>query len=206
MDSQLMKLYYSPGACSLASHIVLQEIGQPFDISKVDLKTKTTQGGEDFTKVNPYGYVPSIKLDNGIVLNEGVAIMQYLADQSPDSKLVPENGSFERYKLQSMLTFINSELHKMIGSLFNPALSDEAKKAVIGRIEARLNTFSEQLGDDKFAVNNQYSVADAYLFTVLGWLKIFKIDINQWPKLASHAAMMAGRPAVQAALKAEGLI
>lgn len=201
-----MKLYYSPGACSLASHIVLREIGRPFDVAKVDLKTKTTQEGEDFTKINPYGYVPSIRLDNGVVLNEGVAIMLYLADQSPDSKLAPVNDSFERYKLQSMLTFINSELHKTIGGLFNPTLSDEAKQAVIGRIDARLNTFSDQLGYDKFAVNNQYSVADAYLFTVLGWLKIFKIDINQWPKLASHAAMMVGRPAVQAALKAEGLI
>ena len=201
-----MKLYYSPGACSLASHIVLEEIGKPYEVSKVDLRAKTTQDGEDFTKINPYGYVPSIKLDNGVILNEGVAILQYLADQSPDSNLVPANGSFERYKLQSMLTFINSELHKTIGSLFNPTLTDEAKQAVIGRIDARLNTFSEQLGDDKFAVNNQYTVADAYLFTVTGWLKIFKIDINQWPKLAAHAAMMAGRPAVQAALKAEGLI
>jgi glutathione S-transferase len=201
-----MKLYYTPGACSLASHIVLQEIGRPFDISKVDLKAKTTQDGEDFTKINPYGYIPSLQLDNGVVLNEGVAIMQYLADQSPATKLVPDNGSFQRYKLQSMLTFINSELHKMIGSLFNPTLTDEAKKAVIGRIEMRLNTFSDQLGNDTFAVNNEYSVADAYLFTVLGWLKMFKIDINQWPKLAAHSAMMFQRPAVQAAMKAEGLI
>jgi glutathione S-transferase len=141
-----------------------------------------------------------------VVLNEGVAILQYIADKSPDSKLVPDNGSFERYKLQSMLTFINSELHKMIGGLFNPSLTDEAKQAVIARIETRLNTFSDQLGDDKFAVNNQYSVADAYLFTVMNWLKMFKIDINRWPKLAAHSAMMFQRPAVQAAMKAEGLI
>ncbi len=201
-----MKLYYAPGACSLASHIVLKEIGQDFEIAKVDLKNKITQDGEDFTKINPYGYIPSLRLDNGVVLNEGVAIMQYLADKAPDSKLVPINGSFERYKLQSMLTFINSELHKMIGGLFNPALTDSAREAVIARIGTRLNTFSEQLGDDKYAVNNEYSVADAYLFTVLGWLKMFKIDINQWPKLAAHSAMMFQRPAVQAAMKAEGLI
>lgn len=201
-----MKLYYSPGACSLASHIVLNETGQAYETVKVDLKTKTTQDGEDFTKINPYGYVPSIKLDNGVVLNEGVAILQYLADKSPDANLAPANGSFERYKLQSMLTFINSELHKMIGGLFNPTLTEEARQAVIARINSRLNTFSEQLGDDKYAVNNQYSVADAYLFTIMGWLKIFKIDINQWPKLATHSAMMLQRPAVQAALKAEGLI
>jgi len=201
-----MKLYYSPGACSLATHIVLQETGQAYEISKVDLKAKITEEGEDFTKINPYGYVPSVRLDNGVVLNEGVAIMQYIADKSPDSQLAPANGTFERYKLQSMLTFTNSELHKMIGGLFNPALTDEAKQAVIGRINSRLNTLSEQLGDDKFAVNNQYSIADAYLFTVTGWLKIFKIDINQWPKLAAHAAMMFERPAVQAAMKAEGLI
>lgn len=201
-----MKLYYAPGACSLASHIVLKEIGQDFEIAKVDLKNKITQDGEDFTKINPYGYIPSLRLDNGVVLNEGVAIMQYLADKAPDSKLVPINGSFERYKLQSMLTFINSELHKMIGGLFNPALTDSAREAVIARIGTRLNTFSEQLGNDKYAVNNEYSVADAYLFTVLGWLKMFKIDINQWPKLAAHSAMMFQRPAVQAAMKAEGLI
>jgi glutathione S-transferase len=201
-----MKLYYAPGACSLASHIALQETGQAFDISKVDLKTKTTQDGEDFSKINPYGYIPSLRLDNDVVLNEGVAILQYIADKSPDSKLAPANGSFERYKLQSMLTFINSELHKMIGGLFNPTLTDDARQATIARIESRLNTFSEQLGNDKFAVNNAYSVADAYLFTVLGWLKIFKIDIKQWPKLAAHSAMMFQRPAVQAAMKAEGLI
>ncbi len=201
-----MKLYYAPGACSLASHIALQETGQAFDISKVDLKTKTTLDGEDFSKINPYGYIPSLRLDNDVVLNEGVAILQYIADKSPDSKLAPANGSFERYKLQSMLTFINSELHKMIGGLFNSALTDDARQATIARIEARLNTFSDQLGDDKFAINNQYSVADAYLFTVMNWLKMFKIDINRWPKLAAHSAMMFQRPAVQAAMRAEGLI
>ena len=201
-----MKLYYAPGACSLASHIALQETGQAFDISKVDLKARTTQDGEDFNTINPYGYIPALRLDNDIILNEGVAILQYIADKSPDSKLAPANGSFERYKLQSMLTFINSELHKMIGGLFNPSLTDDARQATIARIETRLNTFSEQLGDDKFAINNQYSVADAYLFTVMNWLKLFKIDINRWPKLAAHSAMMFQRPAVQAAMKAEALI
>ena len=201
-----MKLYYAPGACSLASHIALHETGQAFDISKVDLKTHTTEHGEDFTKINPYGYIPALRLDNDVVLNEGVAILQFIADQSSSAKLAPDNGSFERYKLQSMLTFINSELHKMIGGLFNPTLTDDVRQATIARIEARLNTYSDQLGDDKFAVNNQYSVADAYLFTVMNWLKMFKIDINRWPKLAAHSAMMFQRPAVQAAMKAEGLI
>ena len=201
-----MKLYYAPGACSLASHIALHETGQAFDISKVDLKTHTTEHGEDFTKINPYGYIPALRLDNDVVLNEGVAILQFIADKSPAVKLAPDNGSFERYKLQSMLTFINSELHKMIGGLFNPTLTDDVRQATIARIEARLNTYSDQLGEDKFAVNNQYSVADAYLFTVMNWLKMFKIDINRWPKLAAHSAMMFQRPAVQAAMKAEGLI
>ena len=201
-----MKLYYAPGACSLASHIALHETGHTFDISKVDLKTHTTEHGEDFTKINPYGYIPALRLDNDVVLNEGVAILQFIADKSSGVKLAPDNGSFERYKLQSMLTFINSELHKMIGGLFNPTLTDDVRQATIARIEARLNTYSDQLGDDKFAVNNQYSVADAYLFTVMNWLKMFKIDINRWPKLAAHSAMMFQRPAVQAAMKAEGLI
>ena len=200
-----MKLYYAPGACSLASHIALQETGQAFDISKVDLKAKTTQDGEDFSKINPYGYIPALRLDNHVVLNEGVAILQYIADKSPDSNLAPANGSFERYKLQSMLTFINSELHKMIGGLFNQSLTDEARQAVIARIETRLNTFCDQLGDDQFAINNQYSVADAYLFTVMNWLKIFnslgrsekiRASVHQpvllWKKLPNEVYLISG--------------
>jgi glutathione S-transferase len=201
-----MKLYYAPGACSQASHIALYETGAKFDISKVDLKAKLTEQGEDFNKINPYGYIPSLRLDSGEVLNEGVAILQYVADQYPSAGIAPANGTMERYRLQSALTLINSEIHKTVGSLFNPAMSDDVKQATISKIDSRLKTLSEQLGSNDFVANNQYSVADAYLFTVLGWLKFFKIDLNQWPKLAAHSARIASRPAVQSALKAEGLI
>jgi glutathione S-transferase len=182
-----MKLYYAPGACSLASHIALYEIGAKFDISKVDLKAKLSEEGEDFNKINPYGYIPSLRLDNGEILNEGAAILQYVADQNPAAGIAPANGTMERYRLQSALTLINSEIHKTIGSMFNPAMSDEVKQATITKIDSRLKTLSEQLGNNDFVANNQYSVADAYLFTVLGWLKYFKIDLSQWPKLAAHS-------------------
>jgi glutathione S-transferase len=201
-----MKLYYAPGACSLASHIALYETGAQFEIDKTDLGTKTTEKGEDFSKVNPYGYVPSLRLGNGEVLNEGVAILQYVADQNPAANIAPANGTIERYRLQSALTLINSEIHKPIGSLFNKAMSDDVKQATISKIDSRLKTLSEQIGNNHYIANNQYSVADAYLFTVLGWLKYFKIDLNQWPSLAAHSARVAERPAVQSALKAEGLI
>jgi glutathione S-transferase len=201
-----MKLYYAPGACSLACHIALYETGAKFEIDKVDLATKTTEKGEDFSKVNPYGYVPSLRLDSGEVLNEGVAILQYVADQNAAAKMAPANGTMERYRLQSALTLINSEIHKTIASLFNKAMPEDVRQATIGRIDSRLKTLSEQMGSNDFVANNQYSVADAYLFTVLGWLKFFKIDLNQWPTLAAHSARVASRPAVQSALKAEGLI
>jgi glutathione S-transferase len=199
-----MKLYYSTGACSLSPHIALREAGADFQLVKVG-KDKQTADGEDFRSINPYGYVPALKLDGGEVLTEGPAIVQYIADQFPAAKLAPPNGSLERYRLQSALGFINSELHKTFSGLFNPAITEEAKTATIEKIDTRLKQLSAQMEGKDWIANNAYSVADGYLYTVLRWLTIFKIDINQWPVLAAHHARVGARPAVQAALQAEGL-
>lgn len=201
-----MKLYYTPGACSLSPHIALREVGLDFQLVKVDLGSKTTETGADFTQINPYGYVPALQLDSGEVLTEGPAIVQYIADQKPASGLAPVNGSIERYRLQSVLTFINSELHKSLGALFNPSLAEATKVATIERLGIRLKQLSAQMEGKQWVANNTYSVADGYLFNILSWLKMFKIDLGQWPLLADHSARVAARPAVQAALKAEGLI
>lgn len=200
-----MKLYYAPGACSLSPHIALREAGLDFQLVKVDLKSKIAEDGEDFTRLNPYGYVPALRLDNGDVLTEGPAIVQYIADLKPAAGLAPANGTWPRYRLQAALSFINSELHKTIGALFNPALVEDAKRASIEKIGVRLSQLSVQLEGKSWVANDTYSVADGYLFTVLAWLEYFKIDLGQWPVLVAHSARVAARPAVQAALKAEGL-
>ncbi|HMB56888.1 MAG TPA: glutathione transferase GstA [Arenimonas sp.] len=200
-----MKLFYSPGACSLSPHIALREAGLDFELVKVDLKTKTTEHGADFTQINPYGYVPALQLDNGEVLLEGPAIVQYIADQVAGNQLAPMNGTIERYRVQSALTFINSELHKTIGSLFNPTLTDAVRQATVEKIDTRLKQLSAQMDGKDWIANGRFSVADPYLFVVLGWLKHFKIDVGQWPVLKAHADRLAARPAVQAALQAEGL-
>jgi glutathione S-transferase len=199
-----MKLYYMPGACSLSPHIALREAGLDFELVKVG-RDKRTADGEDYLAINPYGYVPALVLDSGDVLLEGPAIVQWVADQAPERGLAPAAGSMDRYRLQSALTLVNSEIHKPIGSLFNPALSEDAKAATLQRVDGRLKTLSAQLGDRPWLVGDAYSVADAYLFVVLAWLRIFKVDLGQWPVLAAHSARVASRPAVQDALKAEGL-
>lgn len=199
-----MKLYYSTGACSLSPHIALREAGADFQLVKVG-RDKQTDDGQDFRKLNPYGYVPALQLDDGEVLTEGPAIVQYIADQFPSAQLAPANGTIARYRLQSALGFINSELHKTIGSLFAPGLDDATKAATVEKIDSRLKQLSTQMEGKDWIVNDTYSVADGYLFVVLRWLGIFKIDINQWPLLAAHQARVGARPAVQAALEAEGL-
>lgn len=197
-----MKLYYMPGACSLSPHIALREAGLDFELIKVG-RDKKTADGQDFLAINPYGYVPALQLADGEVLLEGPAIVQYIADLKPEAGLAPANGTRDRYRLQSQLTFINSELHKLIGGLFNPALTDEAKQATVAKIDTRLKQFGTQLGNREWLVGDRFSVADAYLYVVLSWLEIFKLDINQWPVLAAHHARVAARPSVQAAREAE---
>jgi len=200
-----MKLYFSPGACSLSPHIALREIGAEVELVKVDTKSKRMDDNRDFREVNPYGYVPALELDTGEVLLEGPAIVQYIADLRPEAGIAPANGTLERTRVQSALALINSEIHKAAGALFNPALDEAGKAAATERLESRLDVLDKQFGEASYIANNRYSVADAYLFAVLRWLRFFKISLDRWPALAAHHARIGERPAVQAALAAEGI-
>ncbi|WP_342376064.1 glutathione transferase GstA [Myxococcus stipitatus] len=200
-----MKLYYTPGACSLSPHIVLREAGLKFAVEKVDLRSKKTEAGVDFNTVNPKGYVPTLVLDNGAMLTEGPAIVQYLADQAPESKLAPANGTFERYQLQEMLNFISTELHKAFSPLFNPAFPDDGKRIFRDRIAQRLKTLDGLLEKSAYLMGEQFTVADAYLFTVLNWTRPMQIDLAPYPSVQAYHGRIAARPHVQAAMAAEGL-
>jgi glutathione S-transferase len=200
-----MKLYYSPGACSMAPHIVLREAGYQFDLVKVDIPNKKTAGGDDYWKVNPKGYVPALQLDDGQVLTEVGVICQYLADQKPESGLAPKFGTMERYRLMETLNFAASEIHKQIGALFNPKMTPEMKEVQLGVIERRFNALEKALEGKQYATGDKFSVADAYLFTVLNWTGMHKIDLGKWPNIQSFMARVGARPAVQETLKAEGL-
>ena len=201
-----MKLYYSPGACSLSPHIVSREAGLTVDLKKVNLKDKTIDGGGDFRQVNPKGYVPALEADNGQVLTEGPAIVQYLADQKPDSGLAPKAGSFERYKLQEWLNFITTEIHKGFSPLFKPNTPDDYKKIVKENLATRFDWLDKQLAGKDFLTGKAFTVADAYLFTVLRWTEPTRIDMSRWPNLVAYLARVAARPKVKEALKAEGLL
>ena len=200
-----MKLYYSPGACSLAPHIVLRESGLAFELVLASTKTHALADGTDYYTINPKGYVPLLKLDNGERLSEGPAIVQYIADQVPAKNLAPANGTMARYRTQEWLNFITSELHKGIGGLFNPAMPEEAKVLMRARGSMRLKWVDEQLAGKQYLMGEHFSVADPYLFTVVNWTKFVDIDISGLPNLGAFMARMAARPAVQEALKAEGL-
>ena len=198
-----MKLYFAPGACSLSPHIVLRELGLPFDLVKVDLGTKKTSDGSDFKAVNPKGYVPALLTDDGQVLTEGPALIQYLADRKPEAKLAPANGSFARYQLQEWLNFISTEIHKSFSPLFNAAMPDAAKEIYTARLKQRFRELDAVLAKQDFLMGPQFSVADAYLYTVLRWTQYFTIDLNEWPALAKYFARVDARPAVKAAVDAE---
>jgi glutathione S-transferase len=198
-----MKLYYAPGACSLSPHIVASEAGIEIQLEKVDLKAKKTESGEDFNKVNPKGYVPALRLDDGAVLTEGPAIVQYLVDRNPGSGLAPKVGSVERYKLAEWLAFLNSEVHKVWSGLWNP----EAIRAPIEQqLGNRLDWLNGELGKRPYLMGERFSAADAYLFTLLNWGQWTKVDLSRWPALAQYAERVKARPKVQEALKAEGLV
>lgn len=200
-----MKLYYMPGACSLSPHIVLRELGLPFELERVDTKAGKTEHGADFRALNPKGYVPVLQLDDGRTLTEGPAIVQYLADLAPEAKLAPRNGSFERYQLQEWLNYITSELHKSLGSLFNPALPADVKQAAKQAIGSRFDYLTRRLSGGAFLTGAQFTVADAYLFVVLSWTGHVDLELGRWPVLKAFVDRVGARPAVQAALRAEGL-
>jgi glutathione S-transferase len=201
-----MKLYFSPGACSLSPHIILREAGLKFDTEKVSLSDKKTEKGADYTTVNAKGYVPALQLDSGEVLTEGPAIVQYLADQVPEKKLVPAAGSMERYRAVEWLSFISTELHKSFGPLFKPNVPEETKQAARDLLAKRLGFVAAKLEGSDYLMGNQFTVADAYLFTVLNWAGHVKLDLSPWPVLKAYHQRVAARPAVHAAMVAEGLI
>jgi len=199
-----MKLYYSPGACSLAPHIALREAGIPVDLKKVDLKAKQYEGG-DYKQVNGKGYVPAVETPEG-VLTEAPVILQYIADQKPESGLAPKPGDAARYKMQEMLNFITSEMHKGMGNFFNPALNDGWRQAVTDRLGVRLDWLAKQLEGKQYLMGDKFTVADAYLFTILNWAGPSKFDLSKWPAVVEYQKRVAARPKVQEALKAEGLV
>ncbi len=201
-----MKLYYSPGACSLSPHIALQESGLKFEAIAAPTKTHKLPDGSDFYAVNPLGYVPFLVLDDGRTLREGPAIVQYIADQVPAKNLAPANGTFERAKLQEMLNFIGTELHKGFGPLFNPATPAEYKAIAIAKVQERLKFTDSELAGKQYALGDHYSVADGYLFTVTNWAQYVGIDLAPYPNLVAYRARVAARPATIAAMTAEGLI
>lgn len=200
-----MKLYLKPGACSLASHIALEEAGLRYETESVDLQKKVTASGADFLAINPKGYVPALAVDGGELLTEGPAILQYIADQVPAKALAPANGSIERYRLQSWLNFVGTELHKNFGAFFNPAATADWKAGALALLERRLGYLATQLEGREYLLGDTFTVADCYLFTVLNWAGFIQLDLGRWPAVQAYHRRVAGRPAVQAALKAEGL-
>jgi glutathione S-transferase len=200
-----MKLYYSPAACSLSPHIVAREAGVPIELVKVDLKAHTLADGTDYTTINPKGSVPLLELDDGDRLSEGPAIVQYLADRNPAAGLAPAAGTTKRYHLQEWLNFVTSELHKQYSPLFDAAVPAEYKETVKARLAQRLDWLSTRLAGQDYLTGAQFSVADAYLFTVLNWNRWVGLDTARWPVLEAYVARVGARPKVQEALRAEGL-
>ncbi len=201
-----MKLYFSPGACSLSPHIALRESGLPFDIDQVDLASKQTKSGADFRTINPKGYVPALRLDDGQVLTEAAVIVQYIADRKPEAKLAPPAGTRERYRLEEWLNFIATEMHKGLSPLFNPNVPEAWQKVIKDNIATRFDFLTKSLQGKPYLMGESFSVADGYLFTILNWTNFVKIDLGKWPALKAYLERVAARPAVRAALKAEGLV
>lgn len=200
-----MKLYYIKGACSLASYIALKEAKVPFEAAEVDRSTRMTSDGEDLNAINPKGYVPVLRLDNGQLLTENVAVLQYIADLNPSVNLAPPPGTFERYRLIEHLAFINSEVHKNFSPLFRPGISEDIKRFARDNLARRLNWLDSALGAQPFLMGQQFTVADAYLYVVLGWTRRVGIDLAQWPALKQHNERISQRAQVIAAQRAEGL-
>jgi glutathione S-transferase len=201
-----MKFYYAQGACSLSPHIVSRELGIPVELKKVNTKDKTFEGGGDYWKINARGYVPALQLDNGEILTEGPAIVQYLADQKPDAGLAPKSGTFERYRLQEWLNFLTSEIHKQFSPLFKPNTPEEYKKIAKENIATRFDWLDKQLAGRDYLMGKTFTVADAYAFVLIGWSKFQGIDLARWPNITAYHKRVGARPKVQEAMQAEGLL
>lgn len=201
-----MKLYYSPGACSMAPHIVATEAGLKLDLVKVDIPNKKTENGDDYWKINPKGYVPALQLDDGTVLTEVGVICQYLADQKPDAGLIAKAGTMERYHQMEALNFSATEVHKTLGAFFNPKMTPESKEIQMGVVERRFNPFEKALQGKQYVMGDKFSAPDAYLFTVLNWTNALKIDLAKWPNIKAYMGRVGARPKVQETLKTEGLV
>jgi len=201
-----MKLYFAPGACSLSPHIVLREAGLNFELEQVNNQEKKTKSGQDFWTVNPKGQVPVLELDNGEKLTEGPIVVQYLADQKPGAGLLPASGSMDRYRVQEWLNFTTSELHKTFGPIFRPTTPEEFKKLSKENLGKRFDYLDKHLAGRQYLMGDKFTVADAYLFTVLRWTARIQMDLAKWPNLKAYVDRVAARPKVQEAMKAEGLI
>jgi glutathione S-transferase len=201
-----MKLYYSPGACSLSPHIALLEAGLPYELVKVDVRAKKLENGDDYLKVNPKGQVPALGLDSGEIVTEGPVIVQIIADKASAKNLAPARDSAERYKLLEWLNFITTELHKNFSPLFNPAIPDDVKKFFVDRIMGKFNYIESQLAGREYLMGKQFTVADGYLYTMLRWADGHKLDLSALPNLMAYKARVAARPKVQEALTKEGLL
>jgi glutathione S-transferase len=199
-----MKLYYTPGACSQAPHIVIHELGLPYEAVKVDLVKHTLPDGSDYRAINPKGYVPTLELDDGTRITEANVILQYLADQKP-GRVAATFGSMERWKLMEWLAFIATEVHKGFGPLWNPKTPEDVRERTAQALGNRFGYLAKTLDKQPFVMGHEFSIADAYLFVILNWSGLHKVDLSPWPALQQFQARVAARPAVQAALKAEGL-
>lgn len=202
-----MKLYYAPAACSLAVHIILREAGYKFDLEKVDVPNKKTESGADFWQVNPKGYVPALQLDDGQVLTEASVILQYLADQKPRRNLAPKLRTMERYRLMEWLNFTAAEIHKSLGAFFafKQVMTPEWREAQLGLVGRRFSALEKMLGSNQYVMGDEFTIGDAYLFTVLNWTHFHQIDVSKWPNIKAYMARVAERPSVKKAMKAEGL-
>lgn len=202
-----MKLYYKPGACPLASHIILHEVGATFELDEVDTDAGRTKTGLDYKKINPKGYVPALELDSGEVLTEGASILQYIADQYPESGLAPATGTVARARLQEYLNYVGSELHKAFGPFFSSSATDEDKKEAGLNVAKKFDYVNDLLSDGRtYLLGDKFSVADAYMFVVSNWSNFVGVDLKKWPNVAAFVERVAKRPAAQAAMKAEGLV
>jgi glutathione S-transferase len=201
-----MKLFFAPGACSMAPHIVLNEAGIPCELEKVNLGKKTTAAGEDYYKINPKGSVPALQLDDGQVLTEVAVLVQYIADRKPETGRAPKAGTLDRYRLMEWINYVSSEVHKTFGPLFNPNAPEEWKKTAADQLGNRFDYLAGHLKDRQYVMGDTFTAVDAYLFTVLNWTHFVKLDLGKWPALTGYMARVADRPEVKKTMKEEGLI